>query len=1154
MYRDETTGNFVIVEPVSKNILGDDWVLNNAVTQVRSILDNTEENDKYYNLQVANPDIVTSVTEPVVSAGEPTTSDLGAEQASVTTPIAETPVSAQREATAPSMQQDQPELSQRQIKSPAGHYGDLGKSEFLSNQTGSRGTGHFGTGTYFVSPDSEALSRMEKSAYGKRPKQVVSLDGYNLYKPSDRTSAGNLHKFLSEINNKLDIKQELKPYEYDAFMSDVFRDYNSVFPRSVRKYGTVESLSKRIEELKQYAKDNASKDTEAYFKKTKRLDSASTLFMKEHGYDGVDVRGIKGYDDEQFGTVVYDYEPTQSTQRTEQRAPVQEKARVKVQKETVSGRDRLSAKFERPVSSVEKDLLSASGVKYDAKTDSYYTGTDLTSRKLFESAIESLDVENLDEVIDSVNEMFEEPTGGIFSSKKGTLDLGAKNNAKTGYDGIENDIVAERIEKASFFVPQQKQGKGFLGELVESWQRFTRGGIDIDRRYGDIRAAIFRLRNSRGAAATAIKMTLLKTVNKLSQDQYKLLSHAFVFRDMIEDISLGTVNMNDLPFGYGSDIDGLLKQAQSIEELLKDPKNKVVADTIKAMQDAMDVMRQRVIKGAAKVGGDLSFLNSRKEYMTHAVIEYIEEIKKTGKRTAEKFYQRYGTNKDYITDPTIAYFIAMQKLYRMDAKNNLMFQVQKHDVAKDFVIKSGDDAGTLGEIPDGYSILNKETLGIKIEKTAQKTAFEEKIKSRRSLWDTRIAEAKADLQSQISNGATEAEQERLNKRIAQMERTRDHDDAMLKEQLGKMEHENFVLPTEIVEAIQEEYKHDVKKEMLIGRVGKAMTDLFKRNALVNPTQIVKYNIKNMFGDFEAMLATYPEGIKKIPQAVTELWNGLVLNKQTKFFEEWVRAGQMDSGLMSTSLEELNNSTRVLYDKAALNNKQSAAKVASKFANVWHKYWEGASSVTSFREQILRYATALAVHEEIQKDIKRGGKGLPRLFGTKLANYGASVPVEVLSTTDTFERTLLLTNQAIGNYQDVSQLTRTLSKYAIPFGRWLEVNPMRWGRIIKNTMTTDPDVVMEKGEQAISTFAKGAKVGAFTVMKIGKVALSVAMFNLFLLLWNRVFFKDDDDKLPKSLRNNRNYSWNIPLPIKSIFKPIQFWAVSDCGQCKITFLL
>ena len=310
-----------------KNILGDDWVLNNAVTQVRSILDNTEENDKYYNLQVANPDIVTSVTEPIVSAVDATTSDLGAEQASVTTPIAETPVSAPREATAPSMEGAQPETAQRQIKSPAVHYGDLGKSEFLSNQTGSRGTGHFGTGTYFVSPDSEALSRMEKNAYGKRPKQFVSLDGYNLYKPSDRTSAGNLHKFLSEINNKLDIKQELKPYEYDAFMSDVFRDYNSVFPRSVRKYGTVESLSKRIEELKQYAKDNASKDTEAYFKKTKRLDSASTLFMKEHGYDGIDVRGIKGYDDEQFGTVVYDYKPAQSTQRTEQRAPVQEKSK-----------------------------------------------------------------------------------------------------------------------------------------------------------------------------------------------------------------------------------------------------------------------------------------------------------------------------------------------------------------------------------------------------------------------------------------------------------------------------------------------------------------------------------------------------------------------------------------------------------------------------------------------------------------------------------------------------------------------------------------------------------------------------------------------------------------------------------------------------------
>ena len=77
------------------------------------------------------------------------------------------------------------------------------------------------------------------------------------------------------------------------------------------------------------------------------------------------------------------------------------------------------------------------------------------------------------------------------------------------------------------------------------------------------------------------------------------------------------------------------------------------------------------------------------------------------------------------------------------------------------------------------------------------------------------------------------------------------------------------------------------------------------------------------------------------------------------------------------------------------------------------------------------------------------------------------------------------------------------------------------------MITDSMWLWRKVNKQLALLQKGAKVGAFTVMKIGKVALSVAMFNLFLLLWNRGLFKDDDDKLPESIKEQSHYSWNIP---------------------------
>jgi hypothetical protein len=79
------------------------------------------------------------------------------------------------------------------------HAGDLGKAEYLQSQLGSkRGTGHFGTGTYFVGD----RMKIADGGYANRPQHAVELDGYNLYKPTDRNIAETLHEDVLKFINR----------------------------------------------------------------------------------------------------------------------------------------------------------------------------------------------------------------------------------------------------------------------------------------------------------------------------------------------------------------------------------------------------------------------------------------------------------------------------------------------------------------------------------------------------------------------------------------------------------------------------------------------------------------------------------------------------------------------------------------------------------------------------------------------------------------------------------------------------------------------------------------------------------------------------------------------------------------------------------------
>lgn len=243
------------------------------------------------------------------------------------------------------------------------HAGDLGKSEWLGQQRGSnRGTGHFGTGTYFVGD----IKKIKLGSYNERPLHVVDFSSYKLLKPSSY-NAQNLHKSLKYVNSQYerfmgrgewnskdltglthgsfsDRINLLKKYYWLVDPSDpkgVERDFEErthialdEFNEETESYNTDRYFEDFSDDLRQFYRDKMNGDHSLWDLKyifnvseedlkdlldsifediqsnpDRRSDSASTRLVKHFGYEGVDVRHIPSMDDTEFGSVIYDLKP-----------------------------------------------------------------------------------------------------------------------------------------------------------------------------------------------------------------------------------------------------------------------------------------------------------------------------------------------------------------------------------------------------------------------------------------------------------------------------------------------------------------------------------------------------------------------------------------------------------------------------------------------------------------------------------------------------------------------------------------------------------------------------------------------------------------------------------------------------------------------------
>ena len=207
------------------------------------------------------------------------------------------------------------------------HAGDLGKAEVLAQQSGGRGTGHFGTGTYFTGAIDELTG--DWSSYKNRPLHSIDINKIrNLYRPYNAEDAIQLHDNLATLDN------DLVYSEYDNYGEIMASDDDGLKDKVRQLAFFVEwELRHKVEAPKRW-KHGYTSSSEYFYnrfiapivrntryfnkelwrtsndKKLEYKDSAATQLMKTLGYNGVNVSGIKGLDDTRYGSVVYNLNDT----------------------------------------------------------------------------------------------------------------------------------------------------------------------------------------------------------------------------------------------------------------------------------------------------------------------------------------------------------------------------------------------------------------------------------------------------------------------------------------------------------------------------------------------------------------------------------------------------------------------------------------------------------------------------------------------------------------------------------------------------------------------------------------------------------------------------------------------------------------------------
>ena len=340
----------------------------------------------------------------------------------------------------------------------------------------------------------------------------------------------------------------------------------------------------------------------------------------------------------------------------------------------------------------------------------------------------------------------------------------------------------------------------------------------------------------------------------------------------------------------------------------------------------------------------------------------------------------------------------------------------------------------------------------------------------------------------IDRVVAESQGDGLDPAVAQALRDEVHGDAKQLLAIGGEKY-MMVLPTEL--ALTLNSLHSTRDVGMLDILFATPMRKWKKWVLINPRRIVRYNLNNLSGDMDAVIAGKPKALLKMGPAVKELYAVMLRGEEpSQTYKDAVWRGVFDSGLTVQEISEINEFegfNHIVEQKGELSTKRIM------------QLWRGMQRVTWFRENWLRYAAYLDYVERLEAGESQESIG-----------YGASLPKIVDAVPDLKDRGALLARDLLGDYGRVSHYGMEIRRKYIPFWSWMEINTKRYWRLGSNGFSQG--VLSGIGATTHAAASIGVRTAAFGVGKTSTLYLRMAILYGMVSLYNHLAYGDEEDEL------------------------------------------
>ena len=540
----------------------------------------------------------------------------------------------------------------------------------------------------------------------------------------------------------------------------------------------------------------------------------------------------------------------------------------------------------------------------------------------------------------------------------------------------------------------------------------------------------------------------------LSPAQYEVFSRNIILNDLVKDFETGLYkDKKEFPFGY-KNISQIRADISNNKKIIKANPN--IQQSLKLRNSFMNTLRNELVENNVLP----EEVKNDERYFHRQTLAYMNLTTKgtgTGASKVEKSKKgfqkrRKGGTLDYNTEYIESEFeVVAQSIAQIETvkairkiKNQVDISDKLKEQAKEQGIKNWKDI-----LPDGYTLWQPEKGNhfFLVNAISDKTL--------QNLFSGQLNDLNLD----------KDETELVHKVLS----------------VGQKKTE-FAVPERI--AKQLDSMKPAREDFAFEKIARTLNTNWKIWTLLNPLKVTRYNLNNMSGDLDIVLAYDPTILKHFKSAAKDLYSYQIRKKApTKEILEAIQKGVLDSGLTLEEIPELKNDAIL---EEIMGNKKM---------NMTRKFWNKTKELTLWRENILR----LSAYRHFKETVK-----------TNKRIYAASRQDEIDAITDLNDKAAKLSRELIGDYGNISKGGQWLREHMLPFYSWIEVNSPRYFRLLKNAPAEGVDV----GDVASRIAKVGAKKAVFSTSR-----RMVQMFMLYSMvhLYNRIRFPEEEEELGSTNR-------------------------------------